>query len=435
MAPSTQGGRRCAVISVLLRAWVVVCLIFAAPPLAAQIGPIDSALQFNTSEQYQSNPARLPDSDDRRRGAFVFSKSVGLGLRVPLLSDETRLDLVGNLADVRYSNNHQLNHQPRNLRAVLNWRATPLFVGRINFGQDKQFNRYSSRTFPDRDMLTRQNVQAEVGMRVTERLTLPVISVFRADNRYDQAINKTLYNRDETGWQVAGQYQGYGRSFAQAGFRHTGIEFPRRGSELAATIDDAYDDNEVFISTKWDYSPKTLFDVRLGYLRRQYRQLSDRDTGLMTAEVRALWDYSPKTQFDFRVWQRPYANDDDPRILYSKQTGAMVGAIWRPTVKTTIGAGVEGNLQQNTVAAGFSQPDQKIWRYGVRAQWQAQDNLRFVFDVYRDRQSGTTSIDSYTQSYARIGVEYTFGKRLNDRMTEMLRPSDCEYRRPEYGFC
>ena len=398
-------------------------------------GPADYAVQLGSSYQYQSNPARLPQSSSDIRGAGVWVNSVGLGLRMPLLSDDTRLDVGGTLADARYSNNRQLDHQPGNMLSTLHWRAGRLFAGRFDYGYQSQLNPNMARTWPERDLQTRDNKSAELGLRVSERLTLPVFGVFTNGTRYDQDINRTLYNRKDQGWQLSARYAGFGRSFAQAGLRHTEADYYSRTPDLVATIDDRFTDNEAFVAARWDYSPKTLLQARVGLLKRSYVHLGDRDTNLFTFAGRATWDYSPKTRLDLQLWRRPYAYDDDPTVLYSIQTGGLASVTWRPTVKTAFQLGAELTRQRNTAFTGGNDQTLQIRRFGARVQWQQEDNLRWIVDVYRDRQMGESAGDSYNQNFVRVGLEYTFGSRGKENLRLMMQPTDCPWRRPELAMC
>ncbi|OZI70850.1 hypothetical protein CAL22_13185 [Bordetella genomosp. 12] len=426
--PALLPGRYTRPLGLACLAWPV--LVAAAP------GPADYAVQVGSSYQYQSNPARLPESRaDDIRGAGLRVSSAGLGLRLPLLSEDTRLEAGGTLADARYSNGRQLNHQPANALSTLYWRAGPLFAGRLDYGYQKQLNPNLSRTWPDRDMQVRDNKSAEIGMRISDRLTLPVIGVFANGTRYDQDINQTLYDRKERGWQLSARYAGFGRSFAQAGLRRSEADYYGRTPDLIETIDNRYTDNEAFGAVRWEYSPKTLLQARVGLLRRDYDHLGDRDTSLFTFQGRATWDYSPKTRLDLQLWRRPYAYDDDPTVLYSVQTGGLATVTWRPTVKTALQLGAELSRQRNTAFTGGNDQTLQIRRFGARVQWQQEDNLRWIVDVYRDRQSGDSSNDSYNQNFVRVGLEYTFGSRGKEDLRRMMQPADCQWRRPELAMC
>lgn len=410
-------------------------LLAAAPAPAAEFPEgIDYAVQITSSVQHQSNPARLPDSSDQRRGAAVMLNSLGLAAQVPLLSRDTRLDVAASVGDARYSNNRQLDHQPRYLNVGLNWRAGRLFDGRVGFRHEEQLNDLN-RTFPQRDIAKRQGMEAEAGLRVTESLRVPVLTLFQNTVRYDNEGNRQLYDRDETGWQVSAYHSGLGRSYAQAGLRHTGVDYIRRDSTQTALLDNAYDDDEAFINVQWDYSPKTLVGVRVGYLRRTYAHLDGRDTNLLTFNALAVWDYSVKTQLDLRLWRRPYAYDDNPTVLYATETGGRVAVRWRATPKLTVGLGVERTVQQqDTVSAGGGNEDVHTWRYGPRIEWAMQDNLRWVLDLYRDRETSPIAEDSYDQRFVRLGVQYTYGDH-GSTLRQRLRSDECQYRRSEFDLC
>ncbi|MGV8293977.1 hypothetical protein ACV36C_34390, partial [Pseudomonas aeruginosa] len=85
-------------------------------------------------------------------------------------------------------------HQPSNMLSTLHWRAGRLFAGRFDYGYQRQLNPNMANTWPDRDQQTRDNKSAELGLRVSERLTQPVFGVFSNGTRYDQDVNRTLYD-------------------------------------------------------------------------------------------------------------------------------------------------------------------------------------------------------------------------------------------------
>lgn len=418
------------------RTWLASAVLLAmapAAPAAEFPEGIDYAVQITSSVQRQSNPARLPESSDQRRGAAIMLNSIGLAAQVPLLSRDTRLDVAGTVGDARYSNSRQLDHQPRSLNVDLRWRAGRLLDGSVGVRHEEQLNDLN-RTYPQRDITQRQGMQAEAGVRVTENLRLPVATLFKNTVRYDNEGNRQLYDRDETGWQVSAFYNGLGRSFAQAGVRRTGVDYIRRDSSQAALLDNAYDDTESFVNVQWEYSPKTLVGARVGYLQRRYSHLDGRDTNLITVDALARWDYSPKTQFDLRLWRRPYAYDDNPNVLYATETGARLAVRWRTSPKLSLGLGVERAVQKQNAVLGGESESVQVLRYGPRLEWQARDNLRWVLDVYRDHETAPTPQDTYDQTFIRVGVQYTYGDH-DGTLQERLKSNECLYRRPEFDLC
>ncbi len=394
---------------------------------------IDHVLQLRTMPQHQSNPGRLSDDDDRRRGSHILVNSIGGAITIPLLSNETRLELAGNLADARYSGNSQLSHQPKTFNAGLPWRAGRLFTGRIDYSYSDRLYDYLDRVWPERDMVQRQRLQAQFGVRATENLTLPLVSVFQGRERYDVDINRTLYNSNETGWQAGFAYRGIRESYYFGGFRQSRVEYIDRTDAWRVQIDDAYRDNEIFLGGQWDITAKTAFEARVGVLRRSYATLGERDTTLYSIDTRSTWNYSPKTRFDVYLYRRPYANNDDPDILYSTLTGARFAVRWKASPKTALWLNVAREEQDDTRISGL-QGDKSIWRFGSRLEWIASSNVRVMLDGYRQREQGLNAADSFSQNVVRLGLEFSTDSGSRAPYS-LLDSSECFYRSVEYLLC
>ncbi|MEI2414847.1 hypothetical protein V8Z80_01550 [Orrella sp. JC864] len=416
----------------LAAAGLLCCAPLQARPPGAPTA-IDYVLKLRSMPQYQSNPARLSDADTRRQGSQVLVNSVGAAVRIPLLSHQTRLDLSGNIGDARYSDTRQLNHQPRQFTGALPWRATELFAGRLRYDYSDRLYDYLNRTWPERDMETRRRWEAEAGLRITDRLTLPLVSVFGGSSRYDVDASRTLYNRDESGWQAGARYTGLDRSWLAAGYRHNEVDYIDRTEAWRLQIDDRYRDDELFVAGEWDFSPKSVFEARVGWLRRTYAHLSARDTSLLTLDARYAYRHSPKTRLDVYAWRRPYSNDDSPDVVYSILTGGRIAMRWQATPKTSAWLSVARETQDDTRFSGL-QTQSTIWRYGGRLAWQADRSWRMVFDAYRQREKGSSAASSYAQNIVRVGLEFRTDNSPS-APEDLFFTSQCDWRHVEYLLC
>src|SRR5690606_4753472 len=111
-------------------------------------------LRGKLSAQSHSNPFRLPDGHPASGDAnTVLEKSLSGMLVVPLLSERTRIDISGTLADVRYDNDKVLDHRPAHLDAVFRWQAGDLLAGGLSYQYDDRLYRYLNRSWPDREVV------------------------------------------------------------------------------------------------------------------------------------------------------------------------------------------------------------------------------------------------------------------------------------------
>ncbi|WP_158601966.1 hypothetical protein [Pararobbsia silviterrae] len=409
-------------------------------PAAGWSEPPEYAIQYDGSVQYANNPAGLPESlANQIEGATAIVNTLGVGLRWPFASDATRLDLSGSASNVRYSNNTQLDHNPDSVNATFYWRATPLFVGNLHYDRTDELSPYINQVWPESDIQRTQNASAQFGLRVTDAWELPIVQVFHGTVNYDAFANHELYAYDQNGWQISARYapdpSGIDNSALEFGVRHTAVDYPWRLPDQVSILDNAYADSEVFSRVQWDISSKTWVELRTGFLRRDYANLTGRDINLFTVDLHTIYHFSPKVLVDLDAWRRPYADATDPTIIYSVQTGGLVTVAWQATPKTSLAVFYTNTLQKNTSAAGVSNDDLTLPGYGVRFQWQPSDNQRWVLDFVSSRQQGLYAFDNYYQRYVRLGFEYAFGSHDQQGVREMMKPNVCDEQHPALLIC
>lgn len=404
--------------------WLGCSLLVACGPAQA-LDFTEYVLRAQSSVQRHSNPYRLSNDERAILGAdTVLAHELSGAAIVPVLSDRTRLVVSGFLGDARYQEHRQLDHKPKRLDAAFQWRAGDLWQGAFGVSREDRLNRFLALSAPQRDVIESRSAYADLGLRVTESLTLPELSVQRSSLRYEFPINALLYNRDETRAQVAVRYAGYAASYLQAGVMASNVEFLDRTPAQVAVIDERYDDREVFVDGQWEYSPKTLLQARLGYRHRTYANLAERDVSLLTVEAKAAWQYSVKTRFDLALWHRPYGNEEDPAILYSTLTGVRGSIRWQYTDKLWFSFNAVRETQKNTRLSAGDGGSSVATRFGPRVEWAVNRNVKLVLDGWRDNVQGN-NFPSSTSTVVRVGVVLStdnWGTRGPERL---IRYADC----------
>ena len=425
-----------AVIRKRLAAVYIVSLLLvpSSPPLANDIilDGIDYILRMETSYQSNSNPGLASEVHDNVESSNVMVNSIGMALRIPLLSDDTRLDIAGVGGDARYSGQHQFNHQPRRLDTKFHWRATDLFDG--NLGYESERRRYESdRIWPDSDTVDTRRLSARLGVNLSDSLTLPIVNVFEEKSGYQSEQNRQLFDSTEKGWEVAGKYQSLTGSSVAIGLVNSETHYPLRHQLNRSDLDDAYSDRELFAETYWQYSVKTGLYTRLGWLSREYETISGRDTNLLHLDTQAIWQYSPKTELRLGLWQRPFNNDEDPNITYSSLRGFGLSAGWQPSPKLALSLYGSYELQDDTQTSGEKVNSTRT-RLGPRLAWKAHPNISVIVDGYQTRKSGDIPSNNYKQAVVRLGVVVQTDSG-NIELAELLNPRQCRWSHVETSLC
>ena len=365
---------------------------------------IDYSIQASRMVQQVGNPYRLPDTaGDQRRSDTAISDEVRAAFIVPLASERTRLLASAALGNVAYQHQGKLDYQPYALRTVLQWRAGDLLQGSASVSDRVRPYRFQASSWPERDLLTQRDVHADIGLRVTESLTLPVLSVARSASRNEYAPNQQLYNRDDTQFQISGRYEGIDKSSISAGMTLIRSSYPDRTPLQIQQLDRAYVDREYFVNGAWSYSPKTAVEGYLGWRQRRYANLASRDVDFLTADLRGYWHYSAKTSFHVHLRHSPWGNEEDPSTLYSTLTGGRVAVRWEASEKTWLSLNAVRERQKNTRIGTNSASSSDTWRVGARLEWQVLRNVMLTLDGWRERVNGHGQA-SYSGTVIRAGV-------------------------------
>ncbi|MCB5364560.1 hypothetical protein H0484_12465 [Pusillimonas sp. CC-YST705] len=400
----------------------------------AQVFPqaMDYVMQLQSSVQSNSNPALITESNGNPQSSTALINTLGIAARIPLLSEDTRLDLAGVVGNAHFSNQHQLDYQPRLFDGTLHWRIGRLFSGKTGYQYHRE--RYQSdRLWPESDTVSTRRWEGEAGMNISEDWTLPLFRLFDSSTRYGALPNQQLFNRNEKGWEVSARYQARHGSSLSLGWAQSRTTLPLRHTLNRTDLDDAYRDRELFTQAYWQYSVKTSFYVRAGWLQRRYQNFSERDTSLLTLDTQAIWQYSPKTELRLGLWQRPYSNDEDPSISYSTRRGLGLTALWQATPKLSLTLQAVYENQEDT-RFDNQHVRSPLTRYGSRLSWKAGPNLDVILDGYHARKRGADPWNRYTQNVVRLGI-VLYTDSGNERVAPLLNPLACGWAYQEASLC
>lgn len=354
---------------------------------------------------YESNPFRFSEANrDQGQSDTILGALARGALAMPLLSERTRLDISGTFGHARYQHYRQLNHDPKRLDAVLRWHAGHALSGTVRYRYANGLYRYLNRSYPERDLVTERQVQADLNLHVTPSLVLPRLVWW--DNRvgYDYDETRMLFNRQSRHLEVSASWRGKLNSRAAAGWQRSRGSYTDRTEFWAGLVGRDYQDDAWFVDVQWDYSVKTTLAARVAYEQRRYTGIRGRDVSQWVVLLRAGWSPSPKSRWDVSAWQRPFPNDEDPTVLYGTLTGGRVSWRWHPTVKTMFSLAAAYETQVDTPIAGNTSRKSRLWRWGPRFEWEAHRGVRLFVDAWQDRNAGASAGNSFRNTVVRAGV-------------------------------
>lgn len=372
-------------------------------------------LQLDSSWRTDSNPLRFPDNANvsallgrTSTNDSILSTDVRGAVIVPLDSPETRLLLTGQLGHRHYDQLTQLDNAEYAYKANLQWRLGTLWKGEMFHSQEQQMYGYLDGSLSSREMTHRTTDNIELALRVTPDIELP-LTLRRRHLRYDLPIN-ALFDSTERSADIGVRLKTGTNSTARTGFRSTSTNFPERTAAQVTLLDSAYQDNELYLESDWQYSVFTRLSGRVAALKRRYNALGSKDFSALTTEMRVLYDYSPMTRLTLEAWSRPYGTTDRA-TLYTLVKGVQLNARWQASAKTRITAQVTQELQRYQYAdlqPGQNNPELSRVRWGGGVVYAITRDVSVYADGFRERLDRGTLGAGISQTSVRAGIEYTF---------------------------
>jgi hypothetical protein len=402
------------------RAAAGVCLLAFLPFSAS--ATTEYAVELGESAYSVKNPFQFPDgtASPLNRSDTLRSTDIGAAVRVPLPSDRSALTVGATASQKKYDALTQLNRTDKQLDVRYQWEYTHLLRGTLRHRFDERLYNYYGGSFTNREVPRVQQDTAEIALRITPELEMP-LTYTRSSLRYQDAALSERYNLEDQTIQLALTYTAGSRSTVTVGIRQTQVNFPQRTAADVAAIDSGYTDREAFIAAEYHYSARTTLVGRIGALDRRFATLGSRNSTLVATELSMDYQYSPITTLHLRGYRRPQGNDQADQRLYVIATGIEGQVDWQATPKTRfIFASAYGTQSyQNFLSLPGAAPStgtDQYQRVTFGMNYLATPRLIFRMEGLRERYQPDAANAVATggnpagfgRSLLRLGLSYTF---------------------------
>ena len=373
------------------------------------------ALQLDLSLHQDSNPLRFDQNVNvnavlggGKSGDSVLADDLRFVVVHPLDSPETRLIFAGQLGQRRYEQLSQLNHTEHAVMAAFEWRWGDKWKGALSHSQMQQLYSDENGSSTAREMRHWVIDKAELALQMSPDIEVP-IAVSARQLTHDLPVNWVL-DRDEKSVDAGVRFRTTAGSRLGLGVRSTEVTSPHRSAQQVSSLDDGYQDKELYAESTWQYSALTRFDGRLAALQRRYKHLEAMNFSAMTTELRVGYDYSAKTKLTLDIWRRPN-NVTDATALYAMGTGVRLGARWQATPKTRLFLQASHEAQHyeaSPLAVGQFSKEWQQRRLELGLDYAVTRSLHFYVDGMRDQLGRGASGADVAQNVLRFGLVYTY---------------------------
>lgn len=403
--PTSHFLRRCAVGAL------------AAAPLLAVAQPVSMPTQVSDVLSFEASGAIENHSNILRTPAGQSDTVIRglLGARFEREFSLQRITLFGNIQPVKYIDLSRYDYVGYNLGGQWDWE-----IGRPVFGTFSASYLRDQSAFdvfgPINNLRDLWTVRALAGFRLTQSWALiGAVDYFSLDNS-SALVQASNFNA--TG--VEGGFRYYPGTSVDMDFvyRRENGNFPNRqifdstGNLLPAAVDNAYGQDALLWRLNYRPNEVTRYGGTVGYTRRSYETLSQRDFSGITGSLEAEVPMSGATLFRGAIFNS-ISTAELLNANYIRDTGVRLTPTWRATSRFS----VDGLLLYTNrryegdpgfVFTGAEVRRDKVLDFGIRVNYEFARRVFLFGDLRRlERTSNYAGFD-FTDNWFGVGVRAAF---------------------------
>lgn len=386
-------------------------LLVAAQPVSMPT-QVSDVLSFEAggAVEHHSNIFRTPTgtSDTVIRGLIGarFEREVSL----------QRFTLFGNLQPVKYLDFSRFDYVGYNVGGQWDWEIGRPVFGTITANYLRDQTPFDLIGAPIQNLRDLWSVRGLAGFRLTQSwAVIGAVDYLSLDN---SSVVAQASNLSVTG--VEGGFRYYPGTSIDMDFvyrRETG-EYPNRqvfdanGNLLPAAIDNAYSQDALLWRLNWRPYAEARYGGTVGYTRRSFETLSQRDFSGLTGSLEADFPMTGAVQFRGAVFNT-IGSAELLNANYIRETGIRLTPTWRATSRLSVdGLLLYANRRYEGdpgfVFTGAEVRRDRILDYGVRVNYEFARRVFFYGDLRRlDRTSNYAGFD-FTDNWFGLGVRAAF---------------------------
>ena len=373
---------------------------------------VDDVISFEVSgavEQH-SNIFRVPNgsSDTVLRGLA--------GIRFERELSLQRFAAFANVQPVKYLNNSNFDYLGYALGATWDWEIGRPVFGQVTGSLLRDQSRFDAIGGALNNLRNLNTLRGLVGFRITQSwAAIAAADYFTLTNSLS---SQQPADFERTGVEAGLRYAPATSTSFDFLYRREGGEYPNRqvfdanGNLLPAAVDNAYKQDGLLMRIGYRPSDLTNLAGTIGYTRRNYDNLSQRDFGGITARL----DFERPLSGAFLFRASVFRSIDTAELLNANYVNVTGFAI-RPTWTISSRVGLEGLLGYSTnryegdpgfVFTGAPVRVDKVNELGLRVNYELARRVFLFGDLRRlDRRSNYTGND-FTDNWFGAGIRALF---------------------------
>lgn len=261
---------------------------------------------------------------------------LGAGLRADLPVSQQRILIDAGVDSFTYDNNSVLDHVEYRGSATWRWLAGQRLSGDLGYSRRRYLGDLGEIQAPLKDMITEDRLFGNAGFMVTPRWRVRGGADWR---KYDHSeATRSELDLDVTSGTIGLDYVTPLNNSIGLQYKQSHGKYDNRQALVGTTVANTYDEYETSAVMRWNIGPKSLFNARLGYTKREHDEVPARDFDGFTGRLSLDWAAGAKTLINASAWREirsveEFGTLEQAAASYILSTGMSIGPSWAPTSK------------------------------------------------------------------------------------------------------
>lgn len=382
---------------------------------ASQAQPIDVNVSLRLDMGADTNPfltpkgTVLPASSADTAGSTRFAQQTVEGaLGIPLGSDQTRCVFTGRVSALQYRPIDLLDHKTGQAQAHCPWQWTSLWAGELQARQTREPTPFWDGSARRLDMRDERLLRSVIMLRPSPDNDLPFSLQSRRIRHQDRSGNGQ-FDVDETRAGLAWVWHPPTNSVLKLDADWLQSSYPNRTDTQALLLDKRWQELRAGVDLQWRYSASTSLGGRVGLVRRQYSELSQRD--FSTAEGSLNFSYRPSPAHQISVQAARNTQDSyQADSLYTIARSQNVSWTWQATPQTRMQSTYAHEIDAAAGAQGGSASDstQRARRFNLKVFHDLGSGLGLHLGYQRRHDTHSDLTGDIVDQLWQVGLSYNF---------------------------
>ena len=404
--PPSHFLRRCAAGAIAAAPLLVAAQPVTMPTQVSDVLSFEASGAFEHHSNIFRTPTAVSDTVIRGLIGVRFEREVSL----------QRFTLFGNLQPVKFLDFSRFDYVGYNVGGQWDWEIGRPVFGTISANYLRDQSPFDLIGGPIKNLRDLWTTRALAGFRLTQ--SWAVIGAVDYLSLSNSAAIVQASNFNTTGVEAGFRYYPGTALDMDFVYRRESGEFPNRqvfdanGNLLPAAVDNAYSQDALLWRLNWRPNPEARYGGTIGYTRRNFETLSQRDFSGITGSLEADFPLTGAVQFRGAVFNS-IGTTELLNANYIRDTGIRLTPVWRATSRLSVDGLLLLSNRRYEGDPGFVFTGAEIRRdrildFGVRVNYEFARRVFLFGDLRRlDRSSNYAGFD-FTDNWFGLGVRAAF---------------------------